>query len=104
METNGRPEGQPTLETIRIAAAGDVHCRESHRDEAIAAFAKLEGTVDMVLLAGDLTTCGEPAEARVLAEACRQLSLPVIAGVRNHDWHRRKAQGAGAVPRGGGGG
>jgi Icc-related predicted phosphoesterase len=91
METNGRPEGRPS-ETIRIAGAGDVHCRESHRAEVADAFAKLEGNVDMVLLAGDLTTCGEPAEARVLAEACRQLSTPVIAVLGNHDWHAGKAE------------
>jgi Icc-related predicted phosphoesterase len=92
METNGRPERQATVETIRIAAAGDVHCRESHRDEAIAAFARLEGTVDMVLLAGDLTTCGEPGEAHVLAEACQRISVPVLAVLGNHDWHAGKAE------------
>jgi Icc-related predicted phosphoesterase len=97
METNGRPEGEPS-ETIRIAAAGDVHCRESHRAEVAEAFAKLEGKVDMVLLAGDLTTCGEPAEAQVLADACRQLSgVPVIAVLGNHDWHVGKADEVTAV-------
>ena len=90
METNGRPEGAPD-DVIRIAAAGDIHCRESHRDEAIAAFARLEGGADLVLLAGDLTTCGEPAEAQVLADACRRLSVPVIAVLGNHDWHTGQA-------------
>jgi Icc-related predicted phosphoesterase len=96
MAANGRPQGEPT-ETIRIAAAGDVHCRESHRDEVAAAFAKLEGNVDMVLLAGDLTTCGEPAEAQVLADACRPLSMPVIAVLGNHDWHTGQANEVNAV-------
>jgi len=96
MATNGRPQTQPS-ETIRIAAAGDVHCRESHRDEVAAAFAKLEGNVDMVLLAGDLTTCGEPAEAQVLADACRSLSMPVIAVLGNHDWHTGQANEVNAV-------
>lgn len=96
MAVNGKPEQVPT-DTIRIAAAGDVHCRESHRDEIAAAFAKLEGSVDMVLLAGDLTTCGEPAEARVLAEACEPLSMPVIAVLCNHDWHAGRADEVNAV-------
>jgi len=96
MAVNGKPEQVPT-DTIRIAAAGDVHCRESHRDEIAAAFAKLEGSVDMVLLAGDLTTCGEPAEARVLAEACEPLSMPVIAVLGNHDWHAGRADEVNAV-------
>lgn len=96
MDANGRPEAQPS-EMIRIAAAGDVHCRESHRAEVAEAFAKLEGSADMVLLAGDLTTCGEPAEAQVLAEACRGLSMPVIAVLGNHDWHMERADELTAV-------
>ncbi len=96
MDENGRPEPVHT-ETIRIAAAGDVHCRESHRAEIVAAFAKLEGTVDLLLLAGDLTTCGEPAEAQVLADACRPLSIPVIAVLGNHDWHAGRADEVNAV-------
>jgi Icc-related predicted phosphoesterase len=96
MATNGRPEGKPE-ETIRVAAAGDVHCRESHRAEVAAAFAKLEGSVDMVLLAGDLTTCGEPGEAQVLADACRQLPMPIIAVLGNHDWHRGRADEVTAI-------
>jgi len=96
MEENGRPEPVHT-ETIRIAAAGDVHCRESHGADVAAAFAKLEGQVDMLLLAGDLTTCGEPAEAQVLADACRPLSMPVIAVLGNHDWHAGRADEVNAV-------
>jgi uncharacterized protein len=90
METNGRPQGEAT-ETIRIAAAGDVHCRESLRAEVAEAFANLEGNADMVLLAGDLTTCGEPSEAQVLAAACKPLSMPIVAVLGNHDWHAERA-------------
>ena len=74
-------------EPIRVAAAGDVHCDESTRDGAARAFASLEGSVDLVLLAGDLTTLGEPDQAAVLADACRGLTIPVIAVLGNHDWH-----------------
>jgi Icc-related predicted phosphoesterase len=94
--TNGNREAVPT-DTIRVAAAGDVHCRESHRDEVAAAFAALEGSADLVLLAGDLTTCGEPSEARVLADACEPLSMPVIAVLGNHDWHADRAGELSAV-------
>jgi Icc-related predicted phosphoesterase len=96
MAVNGKPEPIPT-DTIRIAAAGDIHCRESHGAEVAAAFAQLEGNVDLVLLAGDLTTCGEPAEARVLAEACEPLSMPVVAVLGNHDWHAGRADEVNAV-------
>jgi uncharacterized protein len=73
--------------TIRIAAAGDIHCHDGNRDHVVEAFAALEGSVDLVLLAGDLTTHGEPDQAAVLAEACQRLTAPVFAVLGNHDWH-----------------
>jgi Icc-related predicted phosphoesterase len=73
--------------TIRIAAAGDVHCRESHRAEVRGAFAELRGRADLALLAGDLTMHGDPAEAEVLAAACQEAGVPVFAVLGNHDWH-----------------
>ena len=72
---------------IRVAAAGDVHIRDSNREEVAAALAALDGDVDLVLIAGDLTTHGEPAQARLFADACRPLTVPVVAVLGNHDWH-----------------
>jgi Icc-related predicted phosphoesterase len=75
------------VSTIRIAAAGDIHSSEAEQERVEAAFSSLEGETDLVLLAGDLTTCGDPAEAGALAEACRRLEVPVVAVLGNHDWH-----------------
>jgi uncharacterized protein len=90
------PENAPPAQSdecrIRIAAAGDVHYGgEADRDRARAAFAGLEGRVDLVLLAGDLTTHGEPEQAAVLAEACGPLGVPVVTVLGNHDWHSNRA-------------
>ena len=74
-------------ETIRVAAAGDIHCAEPLRERIARVFADLKGKADVVLLAGDLTTHGEPDEALVLADACRSLDLPVYAVLGNHDFH-----------------
>ncbi len=82
------PRAQDTV--VRVAAAGDVHCREDRRDQAIEAFASLRGKADVLLLAGDLTTYGEPGEAAVLADACRDLDMPVYAVLGNHDWHANR--------------
>ena len=49
--------------------------------------AALEGEADLVLLAGDLTTLGEPGQAAVVADAAGGLSAPVFAVLGNHDWH-----------------
>jgi Icc-related predicted phosphoesterase len=86
---NGRP--------IRVAAAGDVHASPEERDRVLEAFASLEPGTDLVLLAGDLTTCGSPAEAVVLAEACRHVEAPVCAVLGNHDWHLNRTQEVAAV-------
>ena len=88
--------------TVRIAAAGDVHCREDHRERALEAFAALRGDADLLLLAGDLTTHGEPEEGAVLADACRDLGMPVFAVLGNHDWHVDRTDELCAVLRGGG--
>ena len=74
-------------ETIRVAAAGDIHCAEPLRERVTRAFAGLRGQADVVLLAGDLTTHGEPEEAAVLADACRPLDVPIFAVLGNHDFH-----------------
>ena len=73
--------------SLRIAAAGDMHCSEANRDQTAAAFAKLAGQADVLLLAGDLTTHGEAEQAQVLLDACAPLDLPILAVLGNHDWH-----------------
>jgi Icc-related predicted phosphoesterase len=83
--------GEPAECRIRIAAAGDVHFGgDADRERALAAFAALEGRVDLVLLAGDLTTHGEPEEAAVLGEAASTLDVPVLTVLGNHDWHANR--------------
>ena len=87
---------------IRIAAAGDVHAGEAHRARIEAAFRSLDGAADLVLLAGDLTTHGDPEQARVLADACRGLAAPVVAVLGNHDLHQGRGDEVAQVLREGG--
>jgi uncharacterized protein len=75
---------------VRIAAAGDVHCSPDRRREVEHSFAAIAEQADLVLLAGDLTTRGEPEEGAVLAEACRHLEIPVLVVLGNHDWHANR--------------
>jgi Icc-related predicted phosphoesterase len=76
---------------MKIAAAGDVHCSEENRDAVLTAFDAIDGEVEAVLLAGDLTTHGEPEQGAVLAEACRGMETPVVAVLGNHDLHANRA-------------
>jgi Icc-related predicted phosphoesterase len=91
--SNGRPSASHEACRIRIAAAGDIHFgeREGDHERAAATFAALEGRVDLVLLAGDLTTHGLPEQAAIVADACRDLGVPVFTVLGNHDWHSNRA-------------
>jgi Icc-related predicted phosphoesterase len=75
------------METIRIAAVGDVHAAPSLARRLAQSFAAAAGEADLILLAGDLTAQGDPAQALVLANACRRLDVPVVAVLGNHDFH-----------------
>ena len=77
---------------LRIAAAGDLHASDEHRERITHAFAEIVERADLVLLAGDLTTYGLPEEAAVLADACQAAApLPVVAVLGNHDHHAGRA-------------
>src|SRR5688500_14727414 len=99
--TNGRPAERATP-TVRVAACGDVHCRPGVPNPTLDAIAELDGTADLLLLAGDLTTCGRPEEAQPLADVCAALELPVIAVLGNHDLHSDRGDEVMAVLRDGG--
>jgi Icc-related predicted phosphoesterase len=98
VHATGRPPGEPEECRIRIAAAGDVHYGGADdRDRAKAAFAALAGRADLVLLAGDLTTHGEPEQAAIVAEAVAEVDAPVVSVLGNHDWHSNRADEVAAL-------
>jgi Icc-related predicted phosphoesterase len=78
--------------TIRVAAAGDIHAGTADGDRVREAFVRVEEHADLVLLAGDLTQHGQVDEVCVVADACRELSIPVVAVLGNHDWHSDRAK------------
>ncbi len=84
-------EAQKGARKLRVAAAGDIHCREANRDRVVEAFARLDGEADLALLAGDLTSHGTVAEAKIVAAAAAATEVPVFAVLGNHDWHAGEA-------------
>jgi uncharacterized protein len=101
----GGPPGHSRDEcAIRIAATGDIHLgRPADEERWTAAFGTLRDRVDVVLLAGDLTTHGEPEQAAMVARAVQALEgIPVLAVLGNHDWHsNRRDEVAAALAEGG---
>jgi Icc-related predicted phosphoesterase len=70
-----------------IAAVGDIHVGTEDGERVAAAFDGLDERCQALLLAGDLTRCGDPGEAKVLARVLEGLSVPVVAVLGNHDYH-----------------
>jgi Icc-related predicted phosphoesterase len=72
---------------IRVAAVGDVHFGLDSAGLLRPALEHLADHADVLLLAGDLTTRGDPDEAAVLAAELRDLPVPVLTVLGNHDYH-----------------
>lgn len=70
---------------IRLAAIGDVHCWEGAEDHIRPIFEKVGSEADILLLAGDLTTTGTAREAEVLCNVLRDVNIPIVAVLGNHD-------------------
>lgn len=72
---------------MRIAAVGDVHLGTDSRGLLRPALRELPDRADVLLLAGDLTRHGSPAEAEVVATEFADVGVPVVAVLGNHDYH-----------------
>ncbi len=72
---------------IRVAAVGDVHLGRGSAGTFRPHVEHLQELADILLIAGDLTTCGHPDEARVAAEELAGLPVPVVVVLGNHDYH-----------------
>ncbi|WP_330468875.1 metallophosphoesterase [Streptomyces longwoodensis] len=72
---------------IRVAAVGDIHLGPDSRGTLRPSFETLPDCADLLLLAGDLTRHGTPEEAEVVAAEIKDLGVPVVAVLGNHDHH-----------------
>ena len=73
---------------ITIAAAADLHYGQDSAGVLDIQLRQLESSADILLLAGDLTKVGDPAEAKILANEISHLRIPVVAVLGNHDYHQ----------------
>src|SRR4051794_9132328 len=71
---------------VRIAAAGDIHVDAHNSDAVAASFAALNGSVDLVLIAGARPPQGGPERAAGFVGGRREPALPVIAVLGTHAW------------------
>lgn len=87
---------------IRIAAVGDIHMGPDSQGVLRPAFETLPDCADLLLLAGDLTRHGTPEEARVVAREVKDLGVPVVAVLGNHDHHDERPDEVTAILQDGG--
>ncbi len=75
------------MSEIRIAAVADIHLGEDLRGHYRAKIRGIEERADVLLVGGDLTRHGTVEEGLVVADELRDLPIPVVTVLGNHDYH-----------------
>ena len=70
---------------VRLAAISDLHIKSRTGPALRAQLAELRGTVDALVVAGDITDGGRMIEVEHAAELFRHANVPVVAVLGNHD-------------------
>lgn len=83
------------MSCVRVAAVGDVHVGPD--SNAVLTSELLAETADVLLVAGDLTRHGTPAEAEVFAAEVATVPVPVVVVLGNHDYESDAAEEVRAV-------
>ena len=77
--------------TIRIAAAGDIHCHEGNRAEVTEAFARIGERAGLVLLAGDLATHRRARADSSAGQRVQRSGRPHLRRAwEARDWHANR--------------
>lgn len=74
------------IDTITIAAIGDLHVSDTSEQRYRDLFAEISEKADVLVLPGDLTNFGKTSEAEILAEDLRACTIPILAVLGNHDY------------------
>lgn len=71
---------------MRIAALGDIHVREKDDEARVRALLRAAARdADVLVLCGDLTDHGRPAETEILVKSLHEVDVPVVCVLGNHD-------------------
>jgi Icc-related predicted phosphoesterase len=94
-----RREDRRRAGVVRVAAVGDFHCGEEDAGRYREAFARVNDEADVLLLAGDLTRRGTPAEFRVVAGELADVRIPILTVLGNHDHESHQEEAGLAILR-----
>lgn len=70
---------------VRLAAVGDLHCTRKSHGVFRRIFQGIRDEADVLMLCGDLTDYGLEEEAVVLASELKDIGIPIVAVLGNHD-------------------
>jgi len=77
---------------MRVAATADLHFSPANQAALRDELSKVRDEADVLVLAGDLTNYGQPAEMEPLINTLLRLRIPTIAVLGNHDYESGKEQ------------
>lgn len=84
---------------LRIAAIGDFHYDPTHDHKLREVFDEAGAQADVLVLCGDMTTHGDPEQARGFVEQLKDVRLPMVAVLGNHDFEHGHPEEVTAVLR-----
>ncbi|OHV79900.1 metallophosphoesterase [Ensifer sp. LCM 4579] len=73
------------MSKTKVAAVADLHVKEDGSVSCTELFSEISRVADVLVIAGDLTDLGKPAEAELLAADLKSCTVPVVAVLGNHD-------------------
>ncbi len=77
---------------MRVAATADLHFSPANQAALREELSKVRDEADVLVLAGDLTNYGQPAEMEPLINTLVRLRVPTIAVLGNHDYESGKQE------------
>src|SRR2546421_2063883 len=79
-------------EEMRIAATADLHFTAQRHSALRDQLNQVRDEADLLVLAGDLTNFGQPAEMEPLLNALVRLRIPIVAVLGNHDYESGRSE------------
>lgn len=77
---------------MRIAATADLHFNPQSYAKLQDQFERVRNEADLLILAGDLTNYGQPAEMEPLLNVLVRLRIPTVVVLGNHDYESGKQE------------
>jgi Icc-related predicted phosphoesterase len=72
-------------DTVRIAAIGDLHIRNTIESTYVRQLVGIEDRADLLIVPGDITNGGLIREVELAAELFHRISIPIVGVMGNHD-------------------